>query len=141
MTYLLDTHTLIWFLRIPASLPARVRSLIEDRATTLAVSLATPWEISIKTSAGGLDAADILNDVESILSRGRLNLLTPTLAQVVHSGSLPWYHRDPSDRLIASQAIVLGWSLLSKGYDLRRLRRPARLGLKQTAPHKPGTAQ
>jgi PIN domain nuclease of toxin-antitoxin system len=126
MTYLLDTHTLIWFLRIPASLPAPVRNLIEDRATTLAVSLATPWEISIKTSAGRLDAADILKDFESILTRGRFNLLMPTLAQVVHSGNLPWYHRDPFDRLIATQTLELGWSLLSKdvvfdAYGVRRI--------------------
>jgi PIN domain nuclease of toxin-antitoxin system len=126
MTYLLDTHTLIWFLRVPASLPARVRNLIEDRATTLAVSLATPWEISIKTSAGRLDAADILKDIESILTRGRFNLLMPTLAQVVHSGNLPWYHRDPFDRLIATQTLELGWSLLSKdvifdAYGVRRI--------------------
>ncbi len=114
MTYLLDTHTLIWFLRVPASLPARVRNLIEDPAMTLAVSLATPWEISIKTSAGRLDAADILKDFESILMRGRFNLLMPTLAQVVHSGSLAWFHRDPFDRLIAAQTLELGWSLLSK---------------------------
>jgi PIN domain nuclease of toxin-antitoxin system len=126
MTYLLDTHTLIWFLRVPASLPARVRNLIEDRATTLAVSLASPWEISIKTAAGKLDAADILKDFESILTRGRINLLTPTLAQVVHSGGLPWYHRDPFDRLIASQTLELGWNLLSKdvifdAYGVRRV--------------------
>lgn len=126
MTYLLDTHTLIWFLRGPGSLPTRVRDLIEDRATILAVSLATPWEISIKTSAGRLDAADILKDFESILIRGRFNLLMPTLAQVMHSGSLPWFHRDPFDRLIAAQMLELGWSLLSKdvifdAYGVRRI--------------------
>ena len=37
MTYLLDTHTLIWFLRSPASLPAMTRALIEDSAATLAI--------------------------------------------------------------------------------------------------------
>lgn len=126
MTYLLDTHTLLWFLRVPVSLPRRVRSLLEDPATTLAVSLATPWEVSIKTSAGRLDAADIVKDFDSILMRGRFNLLMPTLAQVVHSGSLPWFHRDPFDRLIAAQALELGWSLLSKdvifdAYGVRRI--------------------
>jgi PIN domain nuclease of toxin-antitoxin system len=126
MTYLLDTRTLIAFLRIPASLPARVRNLIEDRSTTLEVSLATPWEISIKTSAGKLDAADILKDFETILTGGRFNLLMPTLPQVVHGGGLPWYHRDPFDRLIAAQTLELGWSLLSKdvifdAYGVRRI--------------------
>lgn len=126
MTYLLDTHTLIWFLRSPAGLPVRIRELIEDPATTLAVSLATPWEMSIKAGIGRLDATDILDDFDSILTRGRINLAIPTLSQVIRSGRMPLYHRDPFDRLLASQALDLGYSLLSKdnvfdAYGVRRL--------------------
>lgn len=126
MTYLLDTHTLIWFLRSPQALPARVRGLIEDEATTLVVSLATPWEMSIKTSIGKLDAEDILADFESIVARARFNVLAPTIAQVIASGRLPWFHRDPFDRLLVAQAMELGWSLLSKdvvfdAYGVRRI--------------------
>ena len=126
MTYLLDTHTLIWFLRRPTSLPDTIRETIEDSSSTLAISLATPWEMSIKTSIGKLDAADIVDDFESIMTRGRFNVLAPTVAQVIRSGRLPWYHRDPFDRLIAAQTLELGWSLLSKdtvfdAYGVRRL--------------------
>jgi PIN domain nuclease of toxin-antitoxin system len=126
MTYLLDTHTLIWFLRSPAALPVAVRGLIEDSASTLAISLATPWEIAIKASIGRLDAEDILDDFDSIMVRGRFNLLAPTVAQVIRSGRLPWYHRDPFDRLMAAQTLELGWSLLSKdvvfdAYGVRRV--------------------
>lgn len=126
MTYLLDTHTLIWFLRRPEGLPGRIRELIEDPATSLAVSLATPWEISIKTAMGRLDATDILDDFDSILIRGRINLAIPTLSQVIRSGRMPLYHSDPFDRLLASQSLDLGWSLLSKdnvfdAYGVRRL--------------------
>jgi PIN domain nuclease of toxin-antitoxin system len=126
MTYLLDTHTLIWFLRSPEALPAMVRALIEDSESTLAISLATPWEMSIKTSIGRLDGEDILGDFDSIMLRGRFNLLAPTVAQVIRSGRLPWYHRDPFDRLIAAQTLELGWSLLSKdvvfdAYGVRRV--------------------
>jgi len=126
MTYLLDTHTLIWFLRSPQALPARVRGLIEDEATTLVVSLATPWEMSIRTSIGKLDAEDILADFESIVARARFNVLVPTIAQVIASGRLPWFHRDPFDRLLVAQTMELGWSLLSKdvvfdAYVVRRI--------------------
>jgi PIN domain nuclease of toxin-antitoxin system len=126
MTYLLDTHTLIWFLRSPAALPTTIRDLIEDPESTLAISLATPWEMSIKTSIGRLDAADIVDDFESIMARGRFNLLVPNVAQVIRSGRLPWYHRDPFDRLLAAQTLELGMSLLSKdtvfdAYGVRRL--------------------
>jgi PIN domain nuclease of toxin-antitoxin system len=82
--------------------------------------------MSIKTSIGKLDAADILDDFDSIVARGRFNLLVPTAAQAIRSGRLPWYHRDPFDRLIAAQTLELGWSLLSKdtvfdAYGVRRL--------------------
>jgi len=45
---------------------------------------------------------------------------------VIRSGRLPWYHRDPFDRLLAAQTLELGWSLLSKdavfdAYGVRRL--------------------
>jgi PIN domain nuclease of toxin-antitoxin system len=126
MTYLLDTHTLIWFLRTPAGLPSGVRALIEDESMTLAVSLATPWEISIKTSIGKLDAQDILDDFDAVMARGRFNLAVPSVGHVISSGRLPWYHRDPFDRLIATQSLELGWTLLSKdrvfdAYGVRRL--------------------
>jgi PIN domain nuclease of toxin-antitoxin system len=126
MTYLLDTHTLIWFLRTPAALPDAVRGLIEDPASTLAISLATPWDMAIKTSIKRLDAGDILDEFDSIMVRGRFNVLAPTVAQVIRSGRLPWFHRDPFDRLIAAQTLDLGWSLLSKdvvfdAYGVRRV--------------------
>lgn len=126
MTYLLDTHTLIWFLRSPGSLPARIRELIENPDTVLAVSLATPWEISIKVGIGKLDAQDILDDFESILTRGRFNVATPTVSQVIRGGLMPLYHRDPFDRLLAFQSLDLGWTLLSKdrvfdAYGVRRI--------------------
>lgn len=68
----------------------------------------------MKTSAGRLDAADVVNGFESIMAQARFNLLAPTLAHVVRSSRLPGYHRDPFDRLIVAQTLELGWSLLSK---------------------------
>lgn len=126
MTYLLDTHTLIWFLRTPSGLPPQVRALMEDPESTLAISLATPWEMAIKVGIGRLDAQDILDDFDSILTRGNFNIAAPTAAQVIGSGRMPHYHRDPFDRLIAYQSIDLGWTILSKdvildAYGVRRL--------------------
>jgi PIN domain nuclease of toxin-antitoxin system len=114
MTYLLDTHTLLWFLWTPAMLPVRTRELIENPGSALAVSLVTPWEIAIKVASGKLDAEEILEDFDSIMERGRFHLLMPTVAQVIRSSRLPRHHRDPFDRLLAAQTMELGWTLLSK---------------------------
>jgi PIN domain nuclease of toxin-antitoxin system len=114
MTYLLDTHTFLWFLESPALLPARTRELIENPASALAVSLVTPWEIALKVASGKLDAAGVLDDFDSIMERGRFNLLLPTVVQVILSSRLPRHHRDPFDRLLAAQTMELGCALLSK---------------------------
>ncbi len=126
MTYLLDTHTFLWFLESPSLLPLRTRELIENSALELAVSLVTPWEIAIKSATGKLDAEAILDDFDAIVERARLTLLVPTVAQVIRSGRLPAHHRDPFDRLLAAQAMEPGWTLLSKdavfdAYGVRRL--------------------
>jgi PIN domain nuclease of toxin-antitoxin system len=126
VTYLLDTHTFIWFLRSPGALPIRVRELIEDPASVLAVSLVTPWEMSIKCAIRRLDADDILDDFESIVIRGNFQLLMPTVAHVIRSGRFPHFHRDPFDRLLAAQTLDLGWTLVSKdvvfdAYGVRRM--------------------
>ncbi len=111
---------------MPSGLPPRVRDLMEDPETTLAISLATPWELAIKVGVGRLDAQDILDDFDSILMRGNFNVVAPTVAQVIGSGRMPLYHRDPFDRLIAYQSLDLGWTVLSKdvildAYGVRRL--------------------
>ncbi len=52
MTLLLDTHTLLWFLRDDPLLSSTAKSLIQDPANEKLVSIATCWEISIKAGLG-----------------------------------------------------------------------------------------
>ena len=54
MTYLLDTHTLIWFLENDPRLPAVTRTQIET-TPTIFVSIVSVWEIAIKANIGKLD--------------------------------------------------------------------------------------
>ena len=60
MNVLLDTHVLLWWLADDPSLPAATRATIADTQTTVQVSAASVWEISIKQAAGRLDAPDDL---------------------------------------------------------------------------------
>jgi len=113
MTYLLDTHTFLWLLRAPDMLPARVRAIASDPTVTVVLSLATPWEMAIKTNLGKLDAAEILRDFERLVVSGGYSMLGTTPAQVIRGGLLPLHHRDPFDRLIAAQSIELGVPVVS----------------------------
>ncbi len=50
---LLDTHVLLWFLNDPSRLPGKVNTRIEDEETVF-VSIASFWEMTIKSSLGKL---------------------------------------------------------------------------------------
>jgi len=113
MTYLFDTHTLLWLLRAPERLPLQVQKIAEDESANLVLSLATPWEMAIKTATGKLNAADILDDFEGVAVRGRFNILDTTIRQAIRGGLLPLHHRDPFDRLMIAQSLDLQIPLLS----------------------------
>src|ERR1035437_3674732 len=51
------------------------QSITEDDSAILVLSIATPWEMAIKTAIGKLNAADILDDFEAVASRGRFTIL------------------------------------------------------------------
>jgi PIN domain nuclease of toxin-antitoxin system len=125
MTYLLDTHTFLWLLREPEILPAQVMQIASDRSQALVLSLATPWEMAIKVSAGKLDAAEILDRFELVASRAGFSILDTTIRQVIRSGRLPIHHKDPFDRLLAAQALELRIPLLSRDtvFDLYGVKR------------------
>jgi len=55
MKYLLDTHTLLWFMNGDKSLPFSIRSLISDKSNDCSVSIACLWEIAIKLNIGELE--------------------------------------------------------------------------------------
>jgi len=78
------------------------------------MSIATPWELAIKTKAGKLDAVQILKAIESDELQGEVAILPTEARHVVRAGMLPLHHRDPFDRLLAAQALELGIPILSR---------------------------
>ena len=125
MNYLLDTHTFLWLVNSPEMLPDRVFDRIQDRYTTVLVSLVVPWEIAIKVKTGKLDAGGVLKDFEAKATQAMLTMLETTVSQAVRSGSLPLHHRDPFVRLLIAQALDLGVPILGsdRTFDLYGVRR------------------
>ena len=54
MRHILDAHTLIWALDDPSRLGRRARGILENPTNELTVSVATIWELSIRTGLGKL---------------------------------------------------------------------------------------
>ncbi len=63
--------------------------------------------------SGKLEAAEILTDFESKITKAHFNLVDTTARQVIRSGGLPLHHRDPFDRLLIAQAFDLDVPVLS----------------------------
>ena len=63
MRYLLDTHSLIWFIGGDSQLSAYARELMDDEANQLYISIAGLWEMAIKFSTGKLNLERSFGDM------------------------------------------------------------------------------
>lgn len=114
MRVLLDTHALLWLLLEPARLSRRVRSLLSDTDTQVLVSSATAWEIATKYRLGKLEhAADVVRGYSDHLSTALATELLISSAHALLAGGFKNAHKDPFDRLIASQSTLEGIPLVS----------------------------
>lgn len=114
MRLLLDTHALLWWMTDDPKLPAKCASWIEDRANVIAVSPISVYEVRFKAKKGLLPGGDALAaDIGPTADRAGFVLLSLTLEHALIAGALPLPHRDPFDRLLAAQAIVESYSILS----------------------------
>ena len=113
MKYLLDTHTLIWFLMGDKKLSDKARGLIDNPDNTKFLSIASLWEIAIKVSLGKLALNKPFEKLfPEQLHFNRIEILDITVDNLIKLTTLPFHHRDPFDRLIIAQALVEGCPII-----------------------------
>jgi PIN domain nuclease of toxin-antitoxin system len=112
---LLDTHVLLWALADDERLGTAAHDAILDGRNRVLVSAASAWEMAVRSSLGRLTAPD---DLVAQLAAARFEQLDVTLEHATHVGSLPQYHGDPFDRMLVSQAIVEGLTLVTADQTL-----------------------
>ena len=126
MKLLLDTQLLLWAAGQPERLSARVRRQLNNRKNELIFSAASFWEISIKKSLGRDDfrvEPRVLR--RALLDNGYVELPV-TSEHAVNVDGLPPLHKDPFDRLLITQALVEGITLLTADAQLARYGGPVR---------------
>lgn len=105
MKLLLDTHVFLWWVSDAPELSEAARAAIANPNNTCYVSVASGWEMAIKSSLGKLK---LKKPVERFLTEQMQHngflLLNIDLHHVAKVENLPFHHRDPFDRLIVSQA-------------------------------------
>jgi len=117
MTWMLDTHALLWVLFDPNKLGRHARARLEDPANKVVVSPLSYWEISLKFGLGKL-VLPATDPSEIPLAAQQLGLLEEALPSDIFATfhRLPYApnHRDPFDRLLVWLAIRRGHTLLSQ---------------------------
>lgn len=106
MRVLLDTHILLWYLEGNQSLSRTHRDLIVFADNEVLVSIATLWEIAIKTSTGKLTISRSLTEILKQLSLQSIEILGVQPGHVMQVAKLAFHHRDPFDRMIIAQSKV-----------------------------------
>ncbi len=107
MRLLLDTHAFLWFIMNHPELSRSARTVIEDPANDLWLSMASIWEIAIKVRIGKLHLArPFYLFIPQQLQDNMIDALPITLPHVGAVSELPLHHRDPFDRLIVAQSLV-----------------------------------
>lgn len=127
MKLLLDTHLLIWAAESATRVPRRARSLMSAPGNELLFSVASLWEIAIKSK---LNRRDFQVDPR-VLRRGLIDngyQELPIFSEhAVAIDSLPLIHKDPFDRLLIAQATVEGIALLTDDATIARYPGPVQL--------------
>jgi len=113
---LLDTHTFLWLAEGNPNLSRTAEAALLDPSDDLFLSVATVWELAIKTTnpKQQLVFADPLDLYLARWSQAyQLTELPIRSHHALYLAGLPGYHRDPFDRILISQAVVEGMTLVS----------------------------
>ncbi|WP_342084578.1 type II toxin-antitoxin system VapC family toxin [Dyadobacter sp. OTU695] len=114
MKYILDTHTLIWFLQGNGALSQVAKRIIEETESQKYVSIGSIWEIAIKVSLEKLVLAKTLEDFLFDLSQTKIAILPIKLSHTIRLSKLEFVHRDPFDRMIIAQSIEENMEVLTQ---------------------------
>jgi PIN domain nuclease of toxin-antitoxin system len=114
LSYLADTHILLWTFSKPDKISADIKSVLDDTGATVFYSPISLWEIAIKYGLGklavlGMSPEEFLAELENSFFTYRP--LDPQT--LISSYRLPSHHRDPFDRMLFWEAIRSDLVLLS----------------------------
>lgn len=113
MTYLPDTHILIWCISGNPNLSPKVIEAIDSPQNLILVSKVTLWEIVIKQTTGKLKMGISFSELEDFLLSKNFTIIDFEFKDLNELLDLPYHHRDPFDRILISQAIANNWDIIS----------------------------
>ncbi len=111
--YLLDTHTLLWYLSNSDELSDKARNIINCESN-ICVSVISFWEIALKKNLGKLSFSSSIIEIENLCIKKNIRILPIKSSHLDELSNLPLIHNDPFDRLIIAQAKIENLILITK---------------------------
>jgi len=124
---LLDTHSFIWWIEDSPRLSTLAKKIVENLDNNCFFSLASCWELAIKSSMGRIKLTLPIRDfIPQHLAANDFKQLSISFRHVARVGSLDFHHRDPFDRLLAAQALeekmlILSMDTIFDHYGVERI--------------------
>jgi PIN domain nuclease of toxin-antitoxin system len=120
MKLLLDTHAFLWLVTGDRRLSPAARRALEGPKAQPLLSLASVWELAIKSSLGRLTLPEPLDAYLAKKLATNLRLLPVDLSHVVAVERLPFHHQDPFDRMLVAQALAEGLPVVTRDREFRK---------------------
>lgn len=125
MQLLLDTHVFLWFIEGDRRLSSHVRQAIETEENDILLSIASIWEIAIKSNIGKLTLFKPFAElIPEQIADNEIEVTSIHFDDLKLVETLPLHHRDPFDRLLIAQAMSRDIAIASddshfRSYDVK----------------------
>jgi len=120
MSYLIDTHALLWMMFEPKKLSRKAQKILVNKSLCKFVSITSLWEIAIKNRIGKLSlpmgVAGTLSKV-AVLGIGHIGI---SQRHIEIFNSLPILHRDPFDGIIIATAISESMTIVTGDENIQK---------------------
>ena len=126
MNLLLDTNAFFWFSEDNKKLSSKAKSFIENSENICFISIASIWEMAIKTSLNKLKVKIGFKNLLEEIKKNDFDLLNISFEHTLKITDLEFHHRDPFDRIIIAQSLVEHFSIISSDkifdkYNIERI--------------------
>jgi len=116
--YLLDTHTLVWFLEGDSKLKKKFRQTITESSEKKYISIVSIWEIALKVSIGRLETDFSVEEIRLLIDRNGFLLMPIDHSHCLNIIDLPFHHKDPFDRMMIAQAITENLTFITQDQNI-----------------------
>ena len=114
MHVIIDTHVFLWWVEGDKPLPAKARAVLANPDNECFLSLASAWELSIKTALGKLKLTmPVQRYITEHVAANGFRLLDIKLNHIGRVETLPAHHNDPFDRLLIAQGLAEGLPIVT----------------------------